>query len=235
MTAAAHFLIAAGGTGGHMVPAHAVARALERRGHRASLITDARGARLPGLFEGNERHVIEAATIGRNPLKWPGAMWKIAKGRRQARRMIAEDRPAAAIGFGGYPVLPAMLEAAKAGVPTLIHEQNAVLGRVNRVLAPRVDRIAMSYPDTKRLAAADKVVLTGNPVRADIAALAEEPFPRFDDIMPLRILVLGGSLGARILSDVVPKGLAMLPDAIRQRLQVMQQAREEDIAALAEA
>ncbi|MGB3721529.1 MAG: undecaprenyldiphospho-muramoylpentapeptide beta-N-acetylglucosaminyltransferase [Pacificimonas sp.] len=230
-----HVLIAAGGTGGHMVPAHAVARELERRGYRCSLITDARGARIPGLFTGNERHIIAAATIGRNPLKWPGAMWKIAKGRAQAAKIIADDRPVAVVGFGGYPVLPAMLSAVKANVPTLIHEQNAVLGRVNRVLQGRVDGIALSFAETSQLGQPDKATLTGNPVRDDVAALSEAAYPRFDDIVPLRVLVLGGSLGATVLSDVVPRGLAMLPDALRQRLQVNQQARDEDIADVAAA
>ncbi|MHB9878146.1 undecaprenyldiphospho-muramoylpentapeptide beta-N-acetylglucosaminyltransferase [Pacificimonas sp. ICDLI1SI03] len=230
-----HFLVAAGGTGGHMVPAHAVARELERRGHRVSLITDARGARLPGLFEGNARHIVDAATIGRNPLKWPGAMWKIASGRRQAKKILSDDPALAVIGFGGYPVLPAMLSAAKAGVPTLIHEQNAVLGRVNRVLQSRVDAIATSFAETRQLAAVEKATLTGNPVRADVAALADAPFPPFDDLLPLRILVLGGSLGATILSQVVPQGLALLPLPLRQRLTVTQQAREEDISDVAAA
>ncbi|MBV7257210.1 undecaprenyldiphospho-muramoylpentapeptide beta-N-acetylglucosaminyltransferase [Pacificimonas sp. WHA3] len=235
MKTGAHYLVAAGGTGGHMVPAHAVARELERRGARVSLITDARGARLPGLFGGNDRHIIDAASIGRNPLKWPGAMWKIAKGRRQAAGILRDDPPAAVIGFGGYPVLPAMIEAAKAGIPTLIHEQNAVLGRVNRVLQGRVDAIATSFVQTSRLSAADKADFTGNPVRGDVAALARSDFPLFDDVMPLRVLVLGGSLGATVLSEVVPRGLAALPEPLRQRLQVMQQAREEDIADLAAA
>ncbi|MBZ6378905.1 undecaprenyldiphospho-muramoylpentapeptide beta-N-acetylglucosaminyltransferase [Pacificimonas flava] len=226
--APANFLIAAGGTGGHMVPAHAVARELERRGHRAVLITDERGAKIPGLFEGNEVHVIDAATPGKNPLRWPRAAMKILAGRRQAREVIGALQPAAAIGFGGYPVLPAMMAATKGGVPSLICEQNAVLGRVNRLLARRVDAIALSFPQTERLSHPEKAHLTGNPVRSDIAALANAPYPEVDGFSPLRILVLGGSLGARILSQVVPQALSLLPDALRRRLQVLQQAREED-------
>ncbi|MEM8826026.1 MAG: undecaprenyldiphospho-muramoylpentapeptide beta-N-acetylglucosaminyltransferase [Pseudomonadota bacterium] len=229
----AKFIVAAGGTGGHMVPAHAVARALEQRGHEVALITDARGAKIPGLFEGNDRDVIEAATIGANPLKWPGAMLKIAKGRRQAAAILARKHVAAVVGFGGYPVLPAMLEATKANVLTLIHEQNAVLGRVNRLLQKNVDGIATSFAATARLEQDDKARLTGNPVRADVVALAETPFPAFDEDLPLRILVLGGSLGASILSEVVPHGLASLPMPLKQRLQVVQQVREEDMDAVA--
>lgn len=228
-------LIAAGGTGGHMVPAHAVTRELERRGHRCTLITDERGARIPGLFEGNERHIIDAATLGKNPLRWPRAVAKILAGRRQAAAVIRAEKPVAVVGFGGYPVLPAMMSAVKAGVPTLICEQNAVLGRVNRLLAGRVDAIALSFPDTQRLAHPDKAELTGNPVRADIAALAGKPYPPVDADGALKILVLGGSLGARILSEVVPKGLARLDEALRRRIHVVQQAREEDAGAVSAA
>lgn len=232
-----HFVLAAGGTGGHLVPAHAVARELERREHTVSLITDARGASVPGVFEGNDKHIVEAASPGSNPLKWPGAYFKIRRGRKDARETIEHIEPAAVLGFGGYPVLPAMLAAVKASVPTLIHEQNAVLGRVNRMLAGRAETIATSFPDTRRLddKYSGKVTLTGNPVRAEIAALAQAPYPHFDDLVPFRILVLGGSLGARILSEVVPAGLAKLPQPLRDRLQVMQQAREEDIEALSAA
>lgn len=227
-----HFIVAAGGTGGHMVPAHAVTRELEARGHTVSLITDARGLKIPGLFEGNETHVIEAASVGKNPLRWLSAFLKIRAGRRQAARVFAEEQPSAAIGFGGYPVLPAMLAAVKLEVPTLICEQNAVLGRVNRLLARRVDAVAASFPDTRRVPAVKELVVTGNPVRADIAALGGTPYPLVDDVSPIRLLVLGGSLGATVLSDVLPKGLALLPLPLKQRLQVLQQAREEDFDSL---
>ncbi|MEE4349423.1 MAG: undecaprenyldiphospho-muramoylpentapeptide beta-N-acetylglucosaminyltransferase [Pacificimonas sp.] len=228
-------LIAAGGTGGHMVPAFAVSEELKRRGWRTVLITDERGARVPGLFAGDERHIIDAATVGKNPLRWPGALLKILAGRRQAKAVISEAEPAVAIGFGGYPVLPAMMPAVSADIPALICEQNAVLGRVNRVLAGRVDAIALSFPDTERLKHPEKAEVTGNPVRADIAALAEKPFPPVDDICPLKLLVLGGSLGARVLSEVVPAGIALLPESLRRRVQVLQQAREEDFEAVSAA
>lgn len=229
------FLLAAGGTGGHMVPAHAVARELERRGHHVTLVTDSRGAKIPGLFTGNNRHIIEAASIGSNPLKWPGALWKIQAGRRQAGAIIRAIEPAAVVGFGGYPVLPAMAAALRAKLPTLICEQNAVLGRVNRLIARKVDMLAASFPETERVPPMKAVVVTGNPVRANVAALSERPFPDINEFCPIRLLVLGGSLGASVLSDIVPRGLALLPQALKERLQVLQQVREADFRGVCKA
>src|SRR5690606_28637641 len=139
-------------------------------------------------------------------------------------------------GFGGYPALPALLAATADGIPAIVHEQNAVLGRVNRLLAGRVEAIATSYPDVARLPArhADKVFLVGNPVRPELLALRDAPFPAFTADGLLRVLVTGGSQGARVLSEVVPDGLAMLPPALRSRLQVTQQCRAEDLEAVRE-
>src|SRR5690606_29733541 len=140
-------------------------------------------------------------------------------------------RPSAVIGFGGYPALPALLAARAARLPSVIHEQNAVLGRVNRLLAKRVDAIATAFPQVARLSPtyADKVHLVGNPVRAEVLALRDEPFPSLTEEGLLRVLVTGGSQGARVLSHVVPDGLSMLPVALRTRLQVTQQCRPEDL------
>jgi UDP-N-acetylglucosamine--N-acetylmuramyl-(pentapeptide) pyrophosphoryl-undecaprenol N-acetylglucosamine transferase len=223
------FIVAAGGTGGHMMPAHALAEALVGRGHRVALITDERGAKFETLLTNGPRHVIQAATPGRNPLRWPSAWLKIRAGRKAAARIIAELSPAAVIGFGGYPVLPAMLAAQRAGIPTILHEQNAVLGRVNRLVAGKADVIATSFPDTLNVKHPDKVSLVGNPVRAEIAAIGRTPYPAFapDDIF--RLLVTGGSLGASIFASVVPAALAELDPGLRHRLQVTQQCRAEDI------
>ena len=227
-----HFLIAAGGTGGHMVPAHAVSEELKRRGHQTSLVTDARGAAIPNIFAGDDKHVIDAASIGGNPLRWIPALLKIWKGRRQASAVVAAHAPVCAVGFGGYPVLPAMMAALKGSVPTLICEQNAVLGRVNRLLAKRVDAVALSFPETERLPDGADAQVTGNPVRQRIVAIGKRPYPPVDDICPLRILIMGGSLGASILARVVPQALARLPEPLKRRLQVVQQAREEDFEAV---
>jgi UDP-N-acetylglucosamine--N-acetylmuramyl-(pentapeptide) pyrophosphoryl-undecaprenol N-acetylglucosamine transferase len=153
------------------------------------------------------------------------------EGRRMALRLFESFRPSAVIGFGGYPALPALLAARSAKLPSVIHEQNAVLGRVNRLLAGGVDAIATSFPQVARLKAklGDKVHLVGNPVRAEVLALRDEPFPALTEEGLLRVLVTGGSQGARILSHVVPDGLSMLPVALRARLQVTQQCRAEDL------
>lgn len=226
-----HFVLAAGGTGGHMVPAHALAGELMRRGHHVALVTDERGARIPGLFEGVQTHVLPAGRMRRSPLSWIGAGRSILQGRGMATRLYETFRPAAVMGFGGYPAFPALWAAQRAGIATGIHEQNAVLGRVNRLLAPRVDAIATSYPEVERLASRHqrKVKLVGNPVRENVIALRDQPFPPLDEEGIFRLLVTGGSQGAAILSDVVPDALGLMPLNFRRRLQVTQQCRIEDI------
>ncbi len=226
-----HFVLAAGGTGGHMIPAHALAEELIKRGHHVALITDVRGAKIPGLFDGVQTHIIPAGRITGNPASWFGGARAIWSGRNMALRLFETFKPSAVIGFGGYPAFPTLLAAHHAGIKTAVHEQNAVLGRVNRMVARRVDAIALAYPKVGRLAEkfSGKSWLIGNPVRAEIMALREKPFPLFTDDGIFRVLVMGGSQGATILSQVVPEGLAMLPVNLRRRLQVTQQCRAEDI------
>ncbi|HEX8446343.1 MAG TPA: undecaprenyldiphospho-muramoylpentapeptide beta-N-acetylglucosaminyltransferase [Sphingomonas sp.] len=234
MSVKRHFVLAAGGTGGHMVPAHALAAELMARGHQVALITDERGARIPGLFDGVETHLLPAGRLSGGPIGWLKAWRNIRAGREMARTLYRSFQPTAVVGFGGYPALPAVLAAFKAGIPAAVHEQNAVLGRVNRLLARKVAAIATSYPDVERLNPryAGKVALVGNPVRAEVAALRDEPFPMLDADGVFRVLVTGGSQGASVLSRVVPEGLGLLPVAFRRRLQVTQQCRPEDIAAV---
>ena len=229
-----HYVLAAGGTGGHLIPAFALAVELERRGHHAALITDDRGNRLPGRPHTLVSHVLPAGRFGKNPLHWPKGLEAIFEGKRMALRLFESFQPSAVIGFGGYPSMPALWAATSAGIPSVIHEQNAVLGRVNRLLASRVDAIATSYREVARLKDkfAGKAHLVGNPVRAEVLALRDQPFPAFTPDGLLRVLVTGGSQGAGILSAVVPDGLAMLPPALRGRLQVTQQCRAEDIEAV---
>lgn len=234
-----HYVLAAGGTGGHMVPAAALAEELTRRGHRVALISDARGVRFPGLFAegpgGVQTHVLPAGRFQvKRPLGWPAAVREMVRGRAMARELFRTFKPAAVIGFGGYPAMPALLAAFADGIPTAVHEQNAVLGRVNRLVARRVTAIATSYRTTERLAArlAPKVHLIGNPVRDAVLALRARPFPLLEEDGIFRVLVTGGSQGANILSQVVPDGLAMLPVTFRRRLQVTHQARIEDIDAV---
>jgi len=235
---AKHYVLAAGGTGGHMVPAAALAAELIRRGHRVALVSDHRGVRFPGLFAegqgGVQTHVLPAGRfqVGK-PLGWLPAARQMWAGRNMARELYRTFRPAAVIGFGGYPALPALLAAFADHIPTAVHEQNAVLGRVNRLVARRVDAIATSYAETARLAPrlSGKVHLVGNPVRDVVLALRAKPFPLLEEDGIFRVLVTGGSQGASVLSRVVPDGLAMLPLAFRSRLQVTHQARIEDIDA----
>jgi UDP-N-acetylglucosamine--N-acetylmuramyl-(pentapeptide) pyrophosphoryl-undecaprenol N-acetylglucosamine transferase len=226
-----NFVLAAGGTGGHMIPAHALAAELKGRGHGVLLITDERGARFPGLFEDVPVHILPAGRLGGGPIGWLKAMGSVVKGRGQAKRLYRDHRPDVVIGFGGYPAFPSLLAASGLNIPTVLHEQNAVLGRVNRLLSGDAEAIAVAYDELDRLKPklADKVVLVGNPVRAEIAKLGELPFPPFDEVAPLKILVTGGSQGASILSRVVPAGLGMLAPQLRRRLQVVQQCRPEDI------
>lgn len=232
--ASRHYVLAAGGTGGHLIPAFALAAELHARGHHVALITDERGAGIPGKPEFLTAHVLPAGRFGKNPLGWVGGVRAVLEGRAMALRLFESFAPSAIVGFGGYPALPALLAATSAGLPSIVHEQNAVLGRVNRLLAGRVDAIATSYDKVERLKPkhAAKVHLVGNPVRAEVLALRASDFPAFTEESLFRILVTGGSQGARVLSEVVPDGLAMLPPALRQRLQVTQQCRAEDLEAV---
>ncbi|HMT43952.1 MAG TPA: undecaprenyldiphospho-muramoylpentapeptide beta-N-acetylglucosaminyltransferase [Chakrabartia sp.] len=231
MSVTRHYVLAAGGTGGHMMPAHALAAELRRRGHHVALITDERGAKIPGLFEDVPVHQMPAGRLGGGPLGWMRAARSIWEGRGMALRLYETFKPSAVIGFGGYPALPALLGAKKAGIATVIHEQNAVLGRVNRFVSGKVNAIALATPDTQRLssAAQAKAHVVGNPVRDEVLALRDQPYPVIDADSVFRVLVIGGSQGAQILSDIVPDGLAMLPPNLRRRLQVTQQCRAEDI------
>ncbi|AMG73870.1 undecaprenyldiphospho-muramoylpentapeptide beta-N-acetylglucosaminyltransferase [Sphingopyxis granuli] len=232
MTATRHFLLAAGGTGGHMLPAYALAGELIARGHRVALVSDDRGLRIPGAPAELETHVLPAGRVHGGPVGWVKAALAIRKGRRQAIELIGEFDPAVVVGFGGYPSLPSLLAAGATRRPRVIHEQNAVLGRVNRLMAPRVDAVAVAYRNIHRFPEkqAMKRHLTGNPVREEIVAIREEGFPPLPEDGIVRLLVVGGSLGATVLSEVVPAAIAMLPPALLERLQVVQQAREADIA-----
>ena len=230
-----HYVLAAGGTGGHMVPAAALAEELTRRGHRVALVSDARGVRFPGLFDNVQTHVLPAGRFQvKKPQGWASAVREMWRGRAMARELYRTFKPAAVIGFGGYPAFPALLAAFAEKIPTAVHEQNAVLGRVNRVVAGKVDAIATSYRATERLATKHegKVHLVGNPVREAVLALRAKPYPLLEEDGIFRVLVTGGSQGASILSQVVPDGLAMLPVTFRRRLQVTHQARIEDIDAV---
>jgi UDP-N-acetylglucosamine--N-acetylmuramyl-(pentapeptide) pyrophosphoryl-undecaprenol N-acetylglucosamine transferase len=214
-----------------MVPAHALAAELKSRGHGVLLITDDRGARLPGLFENVPVHILPAGRLGGGPIGWLKALRSVIAGRGQAKRLYREHRPDAVVGFGGYPAFPALLAASSMRIPTVLHEQNAVLGRVNRLLAGEAEAIGTAYDQVERLKRGNqgKAVLVGNPVRDSVRKLGELPFPPFDEVAPLKILVTGGSQGATVLGEIVPEGLGLLQPSLRRRLQIVQQCRPDDI------
>jgi len=227
-----HIILAAGGTGGHVFPAEALASALLDRGFRLGLVTDKRGKAYGGTLGDLETHRIQAGGIaGKNIPARIKSVLALGIGTWQAWRLLKKLKPDVVVGFGGYASVPTMIAATFASIPTIIHEQNALLGRANRLLAGRVNAIATSFADTHGMGDEnqDKVQMTGMPVRAPIAAQSNAPYPNAEGEAPLGILVLGGSQGATVLSEVIPAALSKLPDTIKSRLDVTQQCREEDI------
>ncbi|MEJ6402627.1 UDP-N-acetylglucosamine--N-acetylmuramyl-(pentapeptide) pyrophosphoryl-undecaprenol N-acetylglucosamine transferase [Yoonia sp. 2307UL14-13] len=227
-------IIAAGGTGGHMFPAQALAEAMLEKGWRVRLSTDARGARYVGAFpEAVEISVVGSATFARGGiLQKLLAPFRIVGGIGMAKWRMLRDRPKVVVGFGGYPTIPAMAAAWVLRIPRMIHEQNGVLGRVNQLFAKRVHQVACGTWPTD-LPKGVEGFHTGNPVRAAILDRYQAPYIPPGDY-PMAILVLGGSQGARILSDVVPPAIASLPEHLRRNIRVSHQAREEDVARVAE-
>lgn len=231
-TTSRRIVLAAGGTGGHVFAAQALAEALLGRGHALALVTDRRGGSFGGSLARLETHRIAAARIDGGIAAKLRGVAELGYGFVQSRRLLARLAPAAVVGFGGYPSVPVMLAATQARLPTLVHEQNAVLGRANRLLAPRVTRIATSFGAVAGIRTGDgaRLTMTGNPVRGAIGALGRLPYPAFEAATGMvRILVLGGSQGARALSDVVPAAIARLAEDVRRRIAVAQQCRPEDI------
>jgi len=221
-------IIAAGGTGGHMFPAQALAEAMLRKGWRVKLTTDERGARYTGGFPHSvELEVLSSATFARGGVLAKLAVpLRILRGVFGAMRKMRRDRPVAVIGFGGYPSIPAMGAAHLMKLPRMFHEQNGVLGRVNQVFAKRVDAIAAgTWPTT--LPDGVDATYTGNPVRAAVLERAGAGYIPPGDY-PMNVVIIGGSQGARILSDVVPDALGLLPDGIKANLRIAHQARDED-------
>ncbi len=224
-------VLAAGGTGGHMFPAEALARELLGRGLKVALVTDRRGQAFGDRLPGVALHRIRAGRIGAGLVRTVAGLAETALGTIEAARLLRTLAPAAAVGFGGYPSVPTMLAATRTGMATLLHEQNAILGRANRLLAPRVGTIAASFAVTGALPAASRTIITGNPVRPPVVALAGAPYEAPGD-GAVNIVVIGGSQGARILSQIVPAALALLAPSVRGQLRLVQQARPEDLAEL---
>jgi UDP-N-acetylglucosamine--N-acetylmuramyl-(pentapeptide) pyrophosphoryl-undecaprenol N-acetylglucosamine transferase len=213
-----------------LFPAEALAIALAKRGVAVELATDERAARYGAAFPARATHVLRSATFSRrDPVGAVHTAVMLGRGVIEAIGLLGRLRPAAVVGFGGYPTIPPVLAAVLRRVPTVIHEQNGVLGRANRFLAPAARAIATSFAglcdDRPRLAA--KATATGNPVRPAVVEAAATPYPDADG--PFSILVFGGSQGARVMADVVPAAIEFVPMAVRARLSIAQQAREEDL------
>ena len=225
-------MLAAGGTGGHLFPAEALGVALMKRGARVRLVTDSRALRFSGLFSRDMMDVVPSETVrGRTPwaLARTGAV--LAAGGLKALALMLRQKPKAVVGFGGYPTLPPLLAAKLLGIPTVIHDSNAVLGRANRLLSSRVSAIATSLPGVldRDPALAEKNTITGTPMRPAILAAAAVPYASPDTTGPLRLLVVGGSQGARIMADIVPPAIEKLDPALWRRLSLVQQVRAEDM------
>ncbi|HEY6578121.1 MAG TPA: undecaprenyldiphospho-muramoylpentapeptide beta-N-acetylglucosaminyltransferase [Rhizomicrobium sp.] len=223
-------VLSAGGTGGHLFPAQALAGELTRRGRRIVVMTDRRGRNYDSVFPGAAIEQVPSATFAGSPTARLSAPPKILAGILVSLGKLRRIGPAAVVGFGGYPSLPVMIAAWFGGYPTAIHEQNAVMGRVNRRLAARVNAVALSLP-LSRFAPKDasRIVYTGNPVRPEAAKLASAPYDLPSPDGPIRLVIFGGSQGANALSELVPAAIARLPEALRGRLEVTQQCRAEDI------
>jgi UDP-N-acetylglucosamine--N-acetylmuramyl-(pentapeptide) pyrophosphoryl-undecaprenol N-acetylglucosamine transferase len=226
----ARIALAAGGTGGHMFPAEALAGELLSRGHGVALITDRRGGGFGERLPAVETHRISAGGLaGTGIVGRAQGVVQLGLGFFQARGLLARLKPAVAVGFGGYASVPTMLAASLSGVPTVLHEQNAVLGRANRLLAKRATRIATSFSNVAFIGGGDRAALTGNPVRPGITVVADQPYAAPSSGAAIQILVVGGSQGARVFSRLIPEAVALLPAELQRRLRIAQQARAEDL------
>jgi len=223
-------LLCAGGTGGHLFPAESLAVVLAKRGIAVELATDVRAAHFK--FPARAVHLIPSATLrGRDPASLLYTATMLAAGIGKAWLTIGQIRPRVVVGFGGYPTVPPLLAAWWRGVPTILHEQNGVMGRANRALAKRVTAIATGF---RVLANVDervraKMTFTGNPVRSNVIEASRVPYIAPDLDGQLRLLVFGGSQGARVMSEIVPAAVERLSAELRARLHVTQQARPEDL------
>ncbi len=231
-------MLAAGGTGGHLFPAFALAEELARRGYPVDLVTDERGDRYGTGFPARHVYQVPAATLAsRSPVAIAKTVLTLGRGVKRALQLMSDVKPAVVVGFGGYPTFPPLIAATMRAIPSAVHEQNAILGRANKMLAKRVTAIATSFEATRSIDAdlASKVRYTGNPVRSSVIEAAAAPYelPAAGD--KFRMVVFGGSQGARYFSDTVPVALASLPAEQRARLVVVQQAREEDVARVEQA
>jgi UDP-N-acetylglucosamine--N-acetylmuramyl-(pentapeptide) pyrophosphoryl-undecaprenol N-acetylglucosamine transferase len=225
-------VIAAGGTGGHLFPAEALATALQRLDARVALATDARVGKIAATFPAGEVVQIPAATpSGRSPPQMARAALVLGLGVVRALATLRRLKPAVVVGFGGYPTVPPLMAASLLRMPSVLHEQNGVIGRANRFLAPRVTLVATGFPHVKGIPENIRasVVHTGNPVRSAVIDAARAPYPSLSPGEPLQLLVFGGSQGARVMSEIAPAALERLPRELLANIRIVQQARQEDL------
>ncbi len=223
-------LLAAGGTGGHMFPAQALAEQLSQEGWQIAMVTDMRGKKHAGRIPADPIFDVQAASISpRKPHKIPSGIIKLIRGVGQAKDFIKDWQPDVVIGFGGYPAFPALRAAQSLGVPTVLHEQNAVLGRVNRVFAKKAMIVASGFDVLQRLPNGAKWEAIGNPLRAVVTDAAERDYRPPETEGAINLLVVGGSLGSSIVSTVTAKAVMALPPALRSRLNIVQQTRAADM------
>ena len=230
-----HVVIAAGGTGGHMFPAQAFAQEMAARSWRVGLVTDERGLRYADNLPAEWIEQVPAASVGsKRPDKVLAALMRIHAGSSLAKRKMKSDKPALVVGFGGYPSFPTLWAARGMRTPIIIHEQNAVLGRVNRVFANAADFVACGFERLDRLpgAAVKSKRVVGNPVRAPIMEVRETPYPAVEGDGMITVLITGGSQGAKMFGDIAPAAIAGLDPVLRRRLHIMQQAREDQVDAV---
>ncbi len=230
-------LLAAGGTGGHLFPAAALAQELQRRGYEVELATDERAEKYQSEFPARAIHRVPSATFtSRSPVAMAQTFARLFKGYLHARHLLSAVDPLAVIGFGGYPTLPPIMAARSLGIPTAIHEQNAVMGRANRFLSRFADRVALSFSRTKRMhsSAEERSQVTGTPVRDNVLTYRDVPYVAPEPVGRFLLLVFGGSQGAHFFAELLPQALPLMASPFRWRLTIVQQAREEDLAALRE-
>lgn len=224
------FLLSAGGTGGHLFPAEALSVELSARGHSVHLATDNRASRYADTFPCDDMHIIPSSTIGsKNPFKVAKALWTLFKGMRKSSHLIRTLRPDAVIGFGGYPTLPPLLSATQAEKPSILHEQNAVMGRANKLLANRVTAIAGGFLPSNSGQFSDKTITTGNPVRPAVIKAAEQAYKSSSGDEVFNLVVFGGSQGAQFFGKSIPAAISRLTAHSQTRLKLTLQAREEDV------
>jgi len=223
-------ILAAGGTGGHVFPAEALATELQKRGYRLALFTDKRGGTYSGVLgDLDTKHISAGGVAGRGILGKIRSAFSLGIGTFQAKRLLGKMGPRVVVGFGGYASVPTMIAASLGGFNSMIHEQNAVLGRANRLLAPKVKRICTSFEHVDYLNEVDenKIRFTGMPVRSNIMEIRAKPYGDLNQDSPIEVLILGGSQGAQVFSDVLPETFAKLPSELRARLHITQQCRPE--------